>query len=297
MSGLLYVTFLVITICGNQGGSAAGVISQLESIVRVQTGLSTILQCFVQSDTEFMHFSILWMKMSLNKALVCIATAQSHTDGVQMQEQFQNHSRIKVTWNKSTFNLSFSSVEQTDSGTYLCAAYVYKQFYFGNGTELVVQEHTEALDPTNSDEKKRISQIFESLVPALAATNVASIFVIILLCHLLAKNKSGVPRRDSSAGDSKTDEVNYAAHTYGTQKRRAVEKRASVETSVIYGTSCIILHKMIVSVSVMFCKVHLLLLLYIVLALVPEEGQAVSCINQFIRQITMTVFTLDFHGF
>ncbi|XP_076829504.1 uncharacterized protein LOC143475523 [Brachyhypopomus gauderio] len=94
---------------------------------------------------------------------------------------------------------------------------------------------TISLEPTNSDEKKRSSQIFESLVPALAATNVASIFVIILLCHLLAKNKSGVQGEASIAGDSNTDEINYAALTFGHKQKRTAQKKDNVEPSVLYG--------------------------------------------------------------
>ncbi|XP_035375822.1 uncharacterized protein LOC113584711 isoform X1 [Electrophorus electricus] len=228
MARFLCITFLVITLCGNQTGSSAGVISQLESTVRVNPGLPTTLWCYIKSDV---HFSILWMKIPLNKAPVCIATAQALADGVEMYEQFKDHSRISATWDKNTFNLSFSSVEIIDSATYLCGAYIYKKFFFGKGSKLIIQEYAEATTISNTtadtEEKKRKSQILESLLPALVATNVASIFVIILLCHLLAKKKSGV---NSSAGDN-----NYSSLTSGQKQRRTVKKMASAVTSVLYG--------------------------------------------------------------
>ncbi|XP_035375813.1 uncharacterized protein LOC113584709 isoform X2 [Electrophorus electricus] len=205
MARFLCITFLVITLCGNQTGSSAGVISQLESTVRVNPGLPTTLWCYIKSDV---HFSILWMKIPLNKAPVCIATAQALADGVEMYEQFKDHSRISATWDKNTFNLSFSSVEIIDSATYLCGAYIYKKFFFGKGSKLIIQEYAEATTISNTtadtEEKK-------------------------------PKNKSGVTGVASSASDNNTDEVNYAALTFGHKERRTVQKRANVEPSVIYG--------------------------------------------------------------
>ncbi|KAL6490435.1 hypothetical protein MHYP_G00007800 [Metynnis hypsauchen] len=81
--------------------------------------------------------------------------------------------------------------------------------------------------------RKRLQ--FEYLVPALATTNVASILSIILLIHLLRKKRSSVTREVSSASDTKTDEVNYAALTFGNKQRRTVQKRTNVATTVVYG--------------------------------------------------------------
>ncbi|KAL6490438.1 hypothetical protein MHYP_G00007830 [Metynnis hypsauchen] len=78
--------------------------------------------------------------------------------------------------------------------------------------------------------------VFEYVVPALATINVASTFVIIWLCLVLKKNRSGATDEAKDADDKKKEEVNYAALTFGNKQRRTVQKRTSVDTSVvIYG--------------------------------------------------------------
>ncbi|XP_076828073.1 uncharacterized protein LOC143474491 [Brachyhypopomus gauderio] len=228
---LLCLDFLVITQCG----SAVGVILQLESKVRVRAGFPTTLQCHVQIDGLF---TIFWIKVPLNRPPVCIASAKPITDGVEMYGQFQNHSRIKVTWNKSDFNLSFSSVEQIDSATYICGQYNFGHLLFANGSTLILENHGDALEPTTIKDSKQIDekvQLFsnEFLVPALAATNVASVFLIILLCHCLKKTKSGASGIASSAGDNDTDEVNYAAVTFKHKHSRTVPKKTCVTYGVV----------------------------------------------------------------
>ncbi|XP_036451893.1 uncharacterized protein LOC118825415 [Colossoma macropomum] len=233
MTGLLYLTFLVVVQSGHASG---GFISQLDSTVKVQPGHSTSLKCHILLTG---HFYLFWIKIPRNKAPVCVATAKSLKDDVAMGEQFENHSRIKGTWNQKTFNLSFSSVEQADVATYICGLFAYEKLFLGNGSKLMLEEHSEAVSPnttTKDNEKidgKRLW--FQYLVPALATTNVASILFIILLIHLLRKKRSGVTGEVSSASDNKTDEVNYAALTFGNKQRRTVQKRTNVATTVVYG--------------------------------------------------------------
>ncbi|XP_037391224.1 uncharacterized protein LOC108436117 isoform X2 [Pygocentrus nattereri] len=220
MVGLLYLPFLIMTYCGHAAGDI--------STVRVQPGVSTSLECHIQLEGSF---NVFWIKFPLNKAPVCIATVKTFADDAAMCEQFENHSRIKVTWNKKNFNLTFSSVEQADVAIYFCGTYNYGQHFFGNGSELILEEHVDV--SSNINEKK---QVFEYLVPALTVTNVASIFLIIWF--LLKKNRSGVTGESKDASD-KTDEVNYGALTFHDKKRRTVEKRTPrghhVDTTVIYG--------------------------------------------------------------
>ncbi|KAL7880033.1 hypothetical protein SRHO_G00022870 [Serrasalmus rhombeus] len=78
-------------------------------------------------------------------------------------------------------------------------------------------------------------KLFEYLGPALAATNVASVFLIILLIRLLKKKRSGVAGEVSTASDKKTTEENYASLTFGNKQRRTIQKRTNLDTTVIYG--------------------------------------------------------------
>ena len=107
--------------------------------MKVQHGHSTNLKCHILLTG---HFYLFWIKIRHNEAPVCVATAKSLKDDVALGEQFENHSRIKVTWNQKTFNLSFSSVEHTDIATYICGTYNYGQYTFGNGSKLIFEEHT-----------------------------------------------------------------------------------------------------------------------------------------------------------
>uniref|UniRef100_A0A8B9HHX4 Immunoglobulin V-set domain-containing protein n=1 Tax=Astyanax mexicanus TaxID=7994 RepID=A0A8B9HHX4_ASTMX len=125
MTGFFSLTVLVLTLCEYTCGSASGsFISQLESTVRVQPGLSTSLECHV--DQAAGSFTIFWIKIPLNKSAACVATAQTFVD-VEMCDEFKNHSRIKVSWNRKTFNLTFSSVEPTDVAIYMFS-YIYFDF-------------------------------------------------------------------------------------------------------------------------------------------------------------------------
>uniref|UniRef100_A0A8B9HR14 Immunoglobulin V-set domain-containing protein n=1 Tax=Astyanax mexicanus TaxID=7994 RepID=A0A8B9HR14_ASTMX len=89
------------------------------------------LDCHAHLDGRIVL--IFWLKIPLNKPPVCIASTQSLSD-----DGFQNHSRIKASWKKKTFHLSFSSVEQTDMATYICGAFSYDRFFWGNGSKLIV---------------------------------------------------------------------------------------------------------------------------------------------------------------
>ncbi|KAG9274095.1 hypothetical protein AMEX_G10908 [Astyanax mexicanus] len=218
MNGLLYLTFLVVIQCGRD---VEGSISHTVSAVRVKPGLSTSLSCHIQLHG---HFFGLWMKICSDEGPVCIAMVASLRDEVEMYEGFQNHSRIKASWKKKTFHLSFSSVEQTDMATYICGAFSYDRFFWGNGSKLIVAR----IKLTKSFSFGKLGKIPVSgyLVVALAATNVASMFLIIYLCHLLKKKRSGM---------TKTDEVNYAALNFGNKQKRTVQKRSNVDNKVVYG--------------------------------------------------------------
>ncbi|XP_036451891.1 uncharacterized protein LOC118825413 [Colossoma macropomum] len=231
MNALLYLTFLVMT--QSVGGHATETfILQKDSTVRVQPGLPTSLECHVLLDGLF---SIFWMKIPLNEAPVCIATAKAFVDEVAMCKQFVNHSRIKSIWKQKTFNLSFSSVEHTDVATYFCGTFSYGHFFFGKGTKLILEEHAGAVSPNMTIKDNEVTdgkmQVSEYLIPALAATNGASILLFIWL--FLKKNRSGVTHEAKDA-DDKTDEVNCAALTFHNKQRRTIQNKTNVDTTVVY---------------------------------------------------------------
>ncbi|KAL6490436.1 hypothetical protein MHYP_G00007810 [Metynnis hypsauchen] len=116
----------------------------------------------------------------------------------------------------------------------------YKHFFFGNGSKLILEEHANDTSPTtpsssNRKTEEKNGKLFEYLGPALAATNVASVFLIVLLIHLLKKKRSGVAGEVSIASDKKTAEENYASLTFGNKQRRTKQKRTNLDTTVIYG--------------------------------------------------------------
>ncbi|XP_072542989.1 uncharacterized protein [Salminus brasiliensis] len=229
MTGLFFLTFLVVTLCQHATG---GFVSQLEPTVRAHPGLSTSLMCHTHLDGRI--FLIFWIKISLDKTPVCVATSQTYSNDVKMCEEFENQSRVEVTWNQKTFNLSFSSVKQTDVATYVCGVHSYGYLFFGSGTKLILDEHVDVSPNTTIKDNTKING-FPYVIQVLAATNVVSIILIILLCHLLKKKRSGVMGEVSRASDNKTDEVHYAALNLDNKQRRTVQKKTIVNTAVIYG--------------------------------------------------------------
>uniref|UniRef100_A0A3B1IW58 Ig-like domain-containing protein n=1 Tax=Astyanax mexicanus TaxID=7994 RepID=A0A3B1IW58_ASTMX len=119
--------------------SSGGFISQPQSTVKIQPGLSTSLECHIHPDGKM--FTTFWIKIPLNKAPVCLATAKSYVDKAIMYEQYKNLSRINVARCRKSFHLSVSAVEQSDAANYVCGMLMNGQFVFGNGTKLILQEH------------------------------------------------------------------------------------------------------------------------------------------------------------
>ncbi|KAL7876186.1 hypothetical protein AOLI_G00111490 [Acnodon oligacanthus] len=87
---------------------------------------------------------------------------------------------------------------------------------------------------SDNEEKDGKIQVFQYLVPVLAAANVALISLTTWLCLLLKKSRSGVRREAMDASD-KTDEVNYAALNFSNKQRRNVQRRTNTDPTVIYG--------------------------------------------------------------
>uniref|UniRef100_A0A8C1WYB8 Immunoglobulin domain-containing protein n=1 Tax=Cyprinus carpio TaxID=7962 RepID=A0A8C1WYB8_CYPCA len=113
-------------------------VSQPESAVRVQPGHSTTLQCFTPDDG---HFKVFWLKLHNSSAPVFVALAESDKTGIIVEENFQDPSKYRLTWNKLSFNLSVLNIEQTDIAVYYCGINIYNKMFFGNGTRLVFEEH------------------------------------------------------------------------------------------------------------------------------------------------------------
>uniref|UniRef100_A0A8B9HIC7 Immunoglobulin domain-containing protein n=1 Tax=Astyanax mexicanus TaxID=7994 RepID=A0A8B9HIC7_ASTMX len=121
--------------CGHAFGSS---VLQPESTVKVKPGSHASLECHILLDGPDVIF---WMKFSPNNTPVCVATAKAFA--VDMCVEFARQSRIKAIRNQKTFNLSFSSVEQTDAATYFCGMFNYGHVLFGNGSKLVLEEHAD----------------------------------------------------------------------------------------------------------------------------------------------------------
>uniref|UniRef100_A0A3B1K0S1 Immunoglobulin V-set domain-containing protein n=1 Tax=Astyanax mexicanus TaxID=7994 RepID=A0A3B1K0S1_ASTMX len=100
-----------------------------------------LLKLFFVVFVVLLWVSTVKIQPGLSTTPVCIATAKSYGDNVDMGEEFDNHSRIKATWNKKSFNLLISAVEQTDVANYVCGILTLGQFVFGNGTKLILHEY------------------------------------------------------------------------------------------------------------------------------------------------------------
>ncbi|KAL7876187.1 hypothetical protein AOLI_G00111500 [Acnodon oligacanthus] len=176
--------------------------------------------------------------------LICLFVIQcGHATG---RFVLQLESTVRVEPGHSTsLECQAQLVEQTDVATYFCGMYSYGHLFFGNGSKLILEEHVDATvspNTTMKDNEENHGKVlrYEYLMPALAVTNVASISFIIWLCCLLKKKQLGVKAEVFSASDNvasgkvKTDEINYAALTFGNKQRRTVQRRTSADTMVIY---------------------------------------------------------------
>jgi len=80
---------------------------------------------------------MVWVRQRVGEKPLPIVSSYQAFPAV-FENGFDNNTRFFVTNDKSSFNLSITNTEESDTGTYYCVKYILR-FYFGEGTDLIVK--------------------------------------------------------------------------------------------------------------------------------------------------------------
>ncbi|XDV18785.1 hypothetical protein PO909_024414 [Leuciscus waleckii] len=108
----------------------------------VQAGDSVNFTCIFPRESRT---SIVWVKQRVGEKPLLIVSSYQALPAV-FENGFDKHKRFFVTKDKSSFNLSITNTEESDTGTYSCIKYIYIGFYFGEGTDLIVKDGQLSID-------------------------------------------------------------------------------------------------------------------------------------------------------
>ncbi|XP_056115196.1 uncharacterized protein LOC130091375 isoform X3 [Rhinichthys klamathensis goyatoka] len=108
----------------------------------VQAGDSVNFTCIFPRESRN---SVVWVKRRVGEKPLPIVSSYQALPAV-FGNGFDNNERFFVTNDKSSFNLSITDTEESDTGTYYCITYIYGSFYFGQGTDLIVKNGQLSMD-------------------------------------------------------------------------------------------------------------------------------------------------------
>uniref|UniRef100_A0A8C9S6M0 Ig-like domain-containing protein n=1 Tax=Scleropages formosus TaxID=113540 RepID=A0A8C9S6M0_SCLFO len=113
------------------------IVSQPLLSYRAQSEDEVTLECYVSWET---YAEIFWLKQPPEGRPTCVAVATAHLLDVHYCKEFKDHPRLTAKRNSYSFNISFSSLDLSDTATYYCGALAYNRVTFGNGTKLLLEE-------------------------------------------------------------------------------------------------------------------------------------------------------------
>uniref|UniRef100_A0A8C9VGL0 Ig-like domain-containing protein n=1 Tax=Scleropages formosus TaxID=113540 RepID=A0A8C9VGL0_SCLFO len=93
---------------------------------QARPGDEVTLECHVSLEAYAKTF---WLKQPPEGRPTCVAVAT-----------FKDHPRLTAKRNSYSFNISFPSLDLSDTATYYCGALAYNRVSFGNGTKLHPEE-------------------------------------------------------------------------------------------------------------------------------------------------------------
>ncbi|KAL1271794.1 hypothetical protein QQF64_030810 [Cirrhinus molitorella] len=100
----------------------------------VQAGDSVTFTCIFQRD---IRTSIVWVRQRAGEKPLVIVSSYQRLE-VKFENDFDKHNRFFVTRDESSFNLSITSTEESDTASYYCVKYSFN-FKFEEGTNLIVR--------------------------------------------------------------------------------------------------------------------------------------------------------------
>uniref|UniRef100_A0A8C1WTN0 Ig-like domain-containing protein n=1 Tax=Cyprinus carpio TaxID=7962 RepID=A0A8C1WTN0_CYPCA len=106
----------------------------------VQAGDSVNFTCIFQRDTRP---SMVWVKQKVGEKPLPIVISYQGLPG-EFKKDFDKLNRFFVAKDGSSFNLSITNTEESDTATYYCVKYLY-DFKFEEVSYLIVKDHQRAL--------------------------------------------------------------------------------------------------------------------------------------------------------
>ncbi|XP_039534271.1 immunoglobulin kappa light chain-like [Pimephales promelas] len=107
----------------------------------VQAGDSVNFTCIFSGESRH---SVVWVKQRVGEKPLPIVSSYQGLPA-DFEKGFDN-TRFYVSNEKSSFNLSITNTEESDTGTYYCVKYLYNRFSFGEGTDLIVKNGQLSVD-------------------------------------------------------------------------------------------------------------------------------------------------------
>ncbi|XDV18772.1 hypothetical protein PO909_024404 [Leuciscus waleckii] len=107
----------------------------------VQAGDSVNFTCILPNN---LRSSLVWVRQRVGEKPLLIASSYQVLP-FKFENEFDKHNRFFVAKDESSFNLSITNTEESDTGTYYCVIYAFT-FTFGEGTDLIVKNGQLSID-------------------------------------------------------------------------------------------------------------------------------------------------------
>ncbi|XDV18795.1 hypothetical protein PO909_024420 [Leuciscus waleckii] len=138
---MIHIFFILLFYLSKCSSDNADVVAE-NHLKIVQAGDSVNFTCIFPRESRT---SIVWVKQRVGEKPLPIVSSYQALPAV-FENGFDKHKRFFVTKDKSSFNLSITNTEESDTGTYSCIKYIYIGFYFGEGTDLIVKDGQLSID-------------------------------------------------------------------------------------------------------------------------------------------------------
>ncbi|XP_056115194.1 uncharacterized protein LOC130091375 isoform X1 [Rhinichthys klamathensis goyatoka] len=107
----------------------------------VQAGDSVNFTCILPNN---LRSSMVWVRQRVGEKPLLIASSYQALP-FKYENEFDKHKRFYVAKDESSFNLSITDTEESDTGTYYCVVYAFTVL-FGEGTDLIVKDGQLSMD-------------------------------------------------------------------------------------------------------------------------------------------------------
>ncbi|XP_043100003.1 uncharacterized protein LOC122348525 [Puntigrus tetrazona] len=209
--------FIIILNISKCSSEHAGVVAQNHQTI-VQPGDSVNFSCIFPNAARA---SAVWVKQRVGQMPLSVASTYQGLPG-KFENDFDQHGRFYILQDGSSFNLSITNTEESDTATYYCVKHFF-EFTYGDGTDLIVKdaqlnmsEHERAVtDPDHPEDSVSPDKCFQThWTTAAFIIGTLSVIVIIIMGVQLYKYQQKDEMHNNQQGQfmaEETDALNYAA--------------------------------------------------------------------------------------